>query len=217
MWDLYTQPANIYFSVALTIMLMLGILELINLMVGGLSDWMDQLLPESLLEHSASDVQLYLASSSIFLQFLAWLYLGKVPVLMWLIVFLASYSITGLMLQQLWFSFTGDYLLAGLAGILVFFVILPVVRYIAMLVYKVMPKDFTTAIHSDSLVGSLAEVILGDARQGYPAQAKLKDQYGQTHYILVEPDQQQTLLQGSAILLVARQGTVFKAILKDSI
>lgn len=213
MWQLFIQPENLWFAVALSIMLMLGILEVINLLVGGISDWLDQLLPESLLD-SSSD--LHLDASGAFVSFLAWLYVGRVPVLMWLVVFLAVYGITGLVLQSLWFSFSGEYLSAWLAGLIVLMLALPLVRMSSQLLYKVLPKDETTAIHSDTLVGLAAEIVLGEARQGYPAQAKLQDQFGQVHYVMVEPDQNEILAQGSKVLLVSKQGTTFKAIVQDN-
>ena len=212
MWELLIQPENITFSVSLMIMLMLGILEIINVLIGGVSDWLDQLLPESLVE-TPSDVSIDGAGA--FVSFLAWLYVGRVPVLMWLVVFLAVFGLTGLVLQKLWFAFSSVYLSAWLASIVVFIVCLPLVRVTAQGLAKILPKDETTAIHSDTLVGLAAEIIVGDARQGYSAQAKLKDQFGQTHYVMVEPDQDEILKQGSEILLVSKHGTTFKAILKN--
>ena len=214
MWELLTRPENIAFSVSLMIMLMLGILEIINLVIGGLSDWLDQFLPESLIE---SPTDIGVDGAGAFISFLAWLYVGRVPVLMWLVVFLAVFGVTGLVLQNIWFGFFNQYLSAWLASIVVLILCLPLVRITALGLSKILPKDETTAIHSDALVGLAAEIIVGDARQGYAAQAKLKDQFGQTHYVMVEPDLDETLLQGSEILLVSKDGTTFKAILKNRI
>ncbi len=216
MWALLTEPANLWFSVALMMMAMLGILEVINLLIGGISDWLDQLLPESLIEHNTPEIHLDTTSAGAFVQFLAWLYIGRVPVLMWLVVFLATYGVSGFIAQNLWYTVFTKYLPAWLAGVAIFFLVLPIVRYVSMGLYQVLPKDFTTAVHSDALVGLAAQIVIGEARQGYPAQAKLKDQFGQTHYVMVEPDQNQTLPQGCDILLVSREGTIFKAIIKDT-
>lgn len=214
MWALLTQPENIYFAVALAIMVMLGLLEIINLFVGGVSDWMDQLLPESLTEPSTPELHIDAASAGVWVQFLAWLYIGRVPILMWLVVFLATYGMSGFVLQKIYFAIFTAYLPASLAGAAVFFLVLPIVRYVSMGLYKVLPKDFSTAVHSDSLIGREAQIVLGEARQGYPAQAKLKDEFGQTHYVMVEPDAEQYFPQGSIILLVARESTTYKAILQ---
>ena len=211
MWALLTQPENITFSVSLMIMLMLGVLEIINLLIGGVSDWLDQFLPESLIE---TPTDLNVDSSGAFVSFLSWLYVGRVPLLMWLVVFLAVFGITGLVLQNIWFGVAEYYLSVWLATGIVLIASLPLVRWVSQVLYKVLPKDETTAIHSDTLVGLAAEIVLGDARQGSAAQAKLKDQFGQIHYVMVEPDQDEILSQGSEILLVSKEGTIFKAILK---
>lgn len=212
MWSLITQPENITFSVALMIMLMLGILEVINLLIGGVSDWLDQLLPDSLLENATN---IHLDSPGAFVSFLAWLYVGRVPVLMWLVVFLAVFSITGFVLQNIWAGIFAKYLSVWIASLFVLILSLPIVRLVSQGLYKVLPKDETTAIHSDTLVGLAAEIILGDAKQGSAAQAKLLDQFGQVHYVMVEPDQEEILTQGSEVLLVSKEGTIFKAILKS--
>jgi hypothetical protein len=57
----------------------------------------------------------------------------------------------------------------------------------AKLISKIIPKDETTAIHSDDLIGRTAKLYW--VRQtNSPAQAKVKDQFGQMHYVLVEPE-----------------------------
>lgn len=48
MWTLITAPETRIFGVALALMLMLGILELLSMMAGGLNEWVDGLLPDSL-------------------------------------------------------------------------------------------------------------------------------------------------------------------------
>ncbi len=217
MWALFTEPANAWFAVALTIMVMLGILELLNLFIGGLSDWLDQLLPESLFDHASAEIPLDVDAPGAFVQFLAWLYIGRVPILMWLVVFLAVYGITGFIVQKIYYAVFSHYLASWLAGITVFFLVLPIVRYVSKGLYQVLPNDFTTAVHSDSFVGSIAHIVIGEARQGSPAQAKLKDQFGQIHYVMVEPDKEEVFIQGSEVLLVSKQGDIFKVIAKDQI
>lgn len=60
-------------------------------------------------------------------------------------------------------------------------------------------------------------VVLGEARQGNPAQVRVKDGHGQHHYVMAEPDSDGlTLKQGEAVLLVSVEGAVFKAIANPS-
>jgi len=90
---------------------------------------------------------------------------------------------------------------------------LPLLRISLAGLGKVMPKDETTAVSEDSLIGRVAVVTLGVARVGAAAEAKVKDQHGYSHYLLVEPDLPEIeFSQGQAVLLVSRQSAVYKAI-----
>ena len=51
---------------------------------------------------------------------------------------------------------------------------------------------------------------------GNAAQVRVKDAYGQQHYVMVEPDSDDVLKQGDAVLLVSLDGNTFKAILNPS-
>ena len=65
----------------------------------------------------------------------------------------------------------------------------------------------------ESLVGRVATITLGTAKHGHPAEAKVKDQHDQTHYLMVEPDAlEQEFAQGTKVLLVRKQGAVFYVI-----
>ena len=80
-------------------------------------------------------------------------------------------------------------------------------------VEKVMPKDETSAVSHNSFIGRVATVVIGTAKQGEPAQAKLLDQFGRTHYVMVEPDiQGEELTAPTAVLLVSLEGSVFRGI-----
>ena len=82
--------------------------------------------------------------------------------------------------------------------------------------YKIMPKDETTAVSQESLIGRIGTVVLGEARAGSAAQVRVKDVYGQQHYVMAEPDSDEVLKQGDAVLLVSLEGNTFKAILNPS-
>ena len=89
---------------------------------------------------------------------------------------------------------------------------MPIVRFSAALISKIIPKDETTAIHTDDLIGRTAHIVLGEARPNSPAQAKVKDQFGQTHYVLVEPEQDIVFKQGQDVILTQRTKIGFQAI-----
>jgi hypothetical protein len=70
-----------------------------------------------------------------------------------------------------------------------------------------MPKDESSAVSMDSMVGRIATVVGGTARLGFPAQAKATSEKGQTLYVMVEPDGAEiTFAAGAPVLLVKRLG-----------
>ena len=64
----------------------------------------------------------------------------------------------------------------------------------------------------------MAVVIGGVARRDVPALAKLRDVHGQTHYVLVEPDEpDQAFEQGTEVILTdQKSGIRFTAIRNES-
>ncbi|ENW82970.1 hypothetical protein F909_01247 [Acinetobacter sp. ANC 3929] len=210
-WDLLTHPSNIVFSIALMLCLFIGILELFLLLLGGSSSFLEQFLPESLSHVDHADVSLE-QSDHLLTQLLEWLYLGKVPLLIWLIIFLTVYALTGLILQDVFYQLTEHYLSAWIVAPACLFLCMPLVRYSAALIAKIIPKDETTAIQTDDLIGRTAQIILGDAKPNSPAQAKVKDQFGQTHYVLVEPELDIVFHQGQQVILTQRTKIGFQAV-----
>ncbi len=210
-WDLLTHPSNIVFGISLALCLFIGVLELILLLLGGSSSFIDQFLPDSLIDVDHADVSIEHTDGS-FTQFLEWLYLGKVPLLIWLIIFLTIYALTGLIVQDIFFHLTEHDLSAWIISPICLFLCMPMVRASAALIAKIIPKDETTAIHSDDLVGRTAQIILGEAKPNSPAQAKVKDQFGQTHYVLVEPELDIVFHQGQDVILTQRTKIGFQAI-----
>ncbi|TNE60878.1 MAG: DUF1449 family protein [Alphaproteobacteria bacterium] len=209
-----THPANLPFSVSLALMLMIGLIEGLGMLVGfAFSSLLDNLLPDVDLDVDAPD----LADHGAFSEFLSWLRFREVPVIAILVAFLTSFSITGFVLQQVSFGVLGFMLPAVVAGAIAFFLSLPGVRLFAGVLSKIMPKDETEAVSRDSFIGRPATITLGTARRGGAAQAKLKDKHGQTHYVLVEPDDDDaSFAQGDSVLILCQVGSVFHAIPNDN-
>jgi len=182
---------NLAFVIALVIMVMIGVVEAIG-------------LGSSALGHDVD-----LAESD----WLSWLGFGRLPLLMLLVVFLASFGMIGLTGQQTFLTLTGAMLPGTLAVPASAFASLPATALLARLLGRVIPRDETTAIGVEQLVGLHAEIIVGLARQGSPAKARVKDFHGQTHYVMAEPDDPTTSFgEGDEILLVRRHGHIFRAI-----
>ncbi|MBN6066815.1 YqiJ family protein [Aggregatibacter actinomycetemcomitans] len=212
MWELVIAPQNEIFGIAIMLMLLLGVLEVISFMLGGINDWVDSFLPDSLTETVHAEIGLDTADAGIFIRFLSWLYVGKLPLLILLVIFLAVFGLLGYSLQYALSHLLGFYLHGCLAAVIVWFISLPLVRITAAGVYKIFPKDETTAVTQDNLIGCIGTIVLGTAKPGSPAEAKVKDRYGQQHYVMVEPDDDKDLTQGETILLISLRNNLFKAI-----
>jgi hypothetical protein len=188
MLEIIAAPANLPFSVALLVMLMIGAVEAVGL--------------------GASAVHLDLHADADGGDLLGWLGIGRVPLLMLLVVFLALFGLIGLAIQQfagplsLWIAVP-----AAAAGAL------PLTGFGGRGLARVMPGDETTAVSLDSLVGRRGTITIGTARRGSPAQARVADIHGQPHYVMVEPyDDDHSIGQGETVRLDRREGNIFIAV-----
>lgn len=212
MLEFITAPENFPFSVALAVMFGIAILEGITTLLGaGLSSLIENLVPGVEIDTDASAAEYQ--SPSALSKLLSWFRVGEVPVLMLFIVFLTAFGLSGLVIQAGVEGVAGALAPAGLVSIPAFVCALPIVRISGGVLAKVMPKDETDAVSEDSFIGRVAVVTLGKAEVGSPAQAKLRDEHGQTHYVMVEPDEDGVSIDaGASVVLVRRSGAVFKAI-----
>lgn len=204
---------NLPFTIALTVMLGIACLEGVTILMGfALSGILDALLPDLDFDF---EVDLYseLESPSPFFRILGWLRIGKVPMLMLLIVFLTGFGLIGLALQLLIDSSLGFLVPSWLISIPALLLALPVVRVFGGALNRFMPNDETEAVSVDSLVGRVATITLGTATWKSPAEARVQDIHGLTHYVMVEPDVEgENFIAPSAVLLVRNAGAVFKVI-----
>lgn len=138
---------------------------------------------------------------------LGWLHIGKVPILAVVVIFLTTFAATGFASQFAARAATGhlipQFFAIGLATIAGVFA----VRYLGTALARVIPKDETSAIADASLIGRVGIIVIGTARAGRPAEARLRDEYGTTHYVMVEPeDPDQMFASGASVLLVRHIG-----------
>ncbi len=85
-------------------------------------------------------------------------------------------------------NFAGFYLNGFFVAAAAWFASLPVVWVVGGRLYKIMPKDETTAVEQKSLAGRVGVVVLGEAQRGSQAEVRVKDGFGQQHYAMAEPD-----------------------------
>ncbi|WP_018998444.1 YqiJ family protein [Hirschia maritima] len=221
------------FTIALLIMLFIAVLEVIGLLMGfGFSEFVDGFLPDIELDADLdidADAGLETPSASpldvdpaagpdvpslgLFGSFLAWLCVGKVPVLVLFVAFLTSFGLAGIVTQNTVHSITGMYLPVFIPVLIALVISLPLTRHIGLFLARVMPKEETDAVSKTSFIGKVATIFRGKASLGQPAEAKLEDHTGQVHYLLVEPDEADSSFEaGDEVLLVEQKGPIFKVI-----
>lgn len=210
------QPGMAPFTIALAIMLVIALMEGVGLLFGlALSGLVDNLLPDfdfdADIDLPDTEVDL-VADAGPFTQFLSWLSVGKVPVLILMIAFLTAFGLVGLFIQQVADSILGSALPAGVAVLPALALSLPLTRYMGRGLGHIMPKEETEAVSQSSFVGKVAIVTQGIAKRGLPAQAKVKDVHGLTHYVFVEPlEDEAEYSTGSELLLIKQSGSRFLA------
>jgi hypothetical protein len=193
--SLFLAPESAPFLIATLVMLFIAALEGVALLVGmSASSWIDHLIP-----HHPDDMGG--AADS----WLGWLHVGRVPLLVLLVVLLAAFAVIGFTANIVVHALFGSYIPALIGAPAAFVASLPVVRVTGRMLNRVLPKDQSSAVSLDSLVGRIATVTGGTARIDYPAQAKVCTEYGQTLYVLVEPDTVEVTFGASDQVLLVRR------------
>ena len=215
----WTASANLPFLISLGLFFGLSLLQGISFFMGlsldqSVDQWVDA--PDADLDLDLDGLDSAASSSSFVWGALDWLNAGRIPLLFLVLLFLGSFGLAGYLLQLLVFKSFGFLGGAWLMVLLALPVSIPVSRYSSIFLGKILPKDETSAVSRNSFIGKSALIVLGVARPGSPAQAKLKDDFGQTHYIMVEPDSdERDFSAGDTVVVVrfARKGSSFFATL----
>lgn len=196
----FLAPEAAPFLIAALMLLAIATVEGFGLLIGmSASHWLDSLLHHPVDATHADGVH------GPFESWLGWLHVGKVPVLALIVMFLAAFTIVGFAVNMVVHGVFGFYLPALFGAPIAFLAALPVVRITGSALIRIMPKDETSAVSLDSLVGRIATVVSGTARLGFPAQAKTTSENGQVIYVMVEPDNSDiSFASGEPVLLVKR-------------
>ena len=205
MIDALLHAGNVAFTGALAVMLLIAAVEGVGALLGtSISEHLRSLLPETDLNANL-EIDASEAIVSPFRKALAWLRVGQVPVLMLLVAFLTIFGLGGLVLQSVVMEILGRYLPSGIAVPVAFAGSLLPLRAAGGVIARVIPMDETDAVTEDSFIGSVATITLGTARRGEPAEAKLRDVHGHTHYVMVEPDDPQASFAAPKEVLIVRR------------
>lgn len=187
--DFLLSGGNWLFTAALVVVMGIGALELLMLLVGGsLTSFMDGMVGDA---PEASG--------------LAWLHVGRLPLLVILVLLLTSFSLLGFALQGIVSALFGNGLPAIAAAPLALFGAFPATRAASAALVRVLPRDESAAIAASSFVGRTATLISGEASSGRAAEARFQDEYGQTHYVMVEPDARSPSMRAGERVLLLRE------------
>ncbi|WP_370190044.1 YqiJ family protein [Qipengyuania sp.] len=196
------EPHNMPFAAALAVMLILALLQVIGL--GDFDVDADFDAEATVGDPTATGIGGAITSL---------LGLGRVPLFVWLIAFLLSFATIGMSIQALASDLTGSPLYVWLAAVIAGGASIPVTAMLARPIGAIMPKDETSAVGLDSLVGKRGTVTTGRAAKGSPARTRVYDRHGQAHHVMVEPHEDASeMLEGDEVLLVRREGQTFFAV-----
>lgn len=204
-------PENSPYVIALVLMCGIATLELVASLFGaGFSGALEAAMPE--LDTDVS-IDGHEHSSNMLSKFLGWLHVGKVPVLIVLITALTVFGLIGLILQWFILKLLGTLLAAIWLVVPVALLSLPLVRATTLTLHRLMPSDETEAVSEKTFIGRVATITLGHASKDNPAEARLVDEHGQSHYVLLEPsDASDVFKTGERVLAVDKRGTIFVGI-----
>jgi len=197
------------FAVAIGLTLAIAIIELLGLLFGAQpSAVVDSALPD--FDADIPDMELGPLSQS-----LSWLSFGRLPALVVLILITASFGLVGFAVQEVLRQTFGFALDPWLASVPAVFGAAFITRHVGLAIARIMPKEESEAVSTKAFVGRVATVFRGVAGPGQPAEAKLTDIHGKTHYVLIEPDDGEPAMpEGSEVVIIRQQGSVYRAISK---
>ncbi|ASM79273.1 hypothetical protein VITFI_CDS3496 (plasmid) [Vitreoscilla filiformis] len=199
--NLFTAPETWPFGVGFALIVGLALIEGLGMLIA--------LSPSSVVDHWLPDFH----ADSALDQWLGWLHVGKVPALVLLLLFLTGYTVFGYSLQLVAQGLWGAYLPAWLAGTLAVPAGLATVRSLGALIAHIIPRDESSAVSDQTLLGRVGVISGGIARRGLAAQARVRDSLGRTHYLMVEPDLEADVFEeGTQVLIVRKVGAFYRCI-----
>lgn len=217
MVEMFLAPQNMPFSVALTIFVLLGLIEVIT--AGAADSIFEGIFPDLDVDLDVdldagldADIDVDVETDiPVFTRLVGWVRVKNVPMLVLLVVFLFLFAVSGYFVQGLFKSPTGILLPAWLASIPAFVVAFPITRGLCTLLGRYVLEEHTSAVKTRDLVGRVGHITTGTATLETPAEARVEDSYGQPHYVFVTPKEGELKSQ-QKIVLVRKDGNYFKAV-----
>lgn len=203
--DFLFLDANRLFVVPLVVISAILVLEVVMMVVGAsLHGIIDDVLHIDK-PHFDHDVH------GFGMNFFNWINAGHVPVLLLVVAFLGWFGLTGLIIQWLVHGFMPGLLNPYIAGPISLLIALPAVRQTSKVIAALVPREHTTAVTLDSLVGRDAVVTIGSTSPDNPGQARVRDAFAELHYVRIIPRGENQLTVGKSVTLLERDRDYFIA------
>ncbi|KPZ68652.1 MULTISPECIES: YqiJ family protein [Shewanella] len=214
MLDFLLINANTPFAIAMTMVLMLALLEGVGLVIGfSISNLIDHLSPVEL----DVDADLNVANTGL-TPLVGWLCLNKLPLLIWLVLLLTCFALIGYSLNFISYQYASNLLSPMISAPIVFVLSLLSTSIIGRPLAKILPKNESHAVSNTSFSGLLAKITVGTARVNSPAEAVLVDQHAQKHYVMVAPEfAEESFNQHDQVVLLNKKNNIWIAAKLDSI
>ncbi len=220
--ELFLSTENTAFSVALVLLVLIFLLEVLS--SGVISGFLDGLIPDFDADVDVPDIDVPEieididadadvdveadvgegASVPALSKLFIWVK-GKVPMLVYFIIFLSSFSGIGLIGQFYIKKYTSHYFPWFIIVPASFVLSILISRYISKLCSHIAFKDESTAVSSDEFIGTLATITVGSTKRGLRAEARLKDKHGQQHLVYLEPEEDDAEFKAGDEVLIIRK------------
>ncbi len=180
MWDFFSSPYLMPFHLCVVALIVLSMVETIGIYVGiRPSSLLEKIIPKQLNESPLLNVKF-----------------SKILILVFLLI---NFSFAGYFLQLSFFAsqhfFVSPYYMMLPASIMAIFFTVFMIHCLDQVIKPSLEQ------HTSNLVGRLATISSGNARPGFSAQARVRDQLGQLYYVNVEPEFGELELQSQVLLI----------------
>lgn len=195
-----TAPGFYPFTIAALILVGLVVFEIVTALVGmSFSTLLSPGHADGHLDHGPLDA------------WMSWINRGGVPLLILIMIALASFAIAGFAIQGVARAVIGPLpTLIASAGALAAAV--PMTRILSRWTARILPADETAAINQSELIGLVGTVALGPLDQGKPGRVRVKDRHGNIHVLRAQAAPGHIIAQGASVLLVDGTQGLFQAI-----
>ena len=137
-------------------------------------------------------------------QALHYLNIGRLPALVILCLLACFFGLMGVFLHHdcilLWHAPLSNLFVVPVSLLLSIIM----VHYTGKIIAPWVPRDHSSAIAEEEYIGCMALITGHRATSGNPCEGKLTDQFGQTHYLLLEPEEGKFFNKGDEVLIICR-------------